>query len=60
MDPLLLQRARTGLIRTGLIAYEKPLYQVLALDENPSSLPGHTPGLQSLGQIFKHLGKEAL
>jgi hypothetical protein len=27
-----LQQARNDLIRTGLIAYERPLYQVLALD----------------------------
>lgn len=32
MDPSRLIRARTDLIRLGLLAYERPLYQVLALD----------------------------
>lgn len=32
MEPSRLVRARTDLIRLGLVAYEPPLYQVLALD----------------------------
>ncbi len=32
MDPSRLARARADLIRLGLIAYQRPLYQVLALD----------------------------
>jgi hypothetical protein len=32
LDPLRLVQARAELIRAGLIAYDKPLYQVLALD----------------------------
>ena len=31
--------ARKGLLRAGLIAYEAPLYQVLALDAPPPVLP---------------------
>jgi len=31
--------AREGLLRAGLIAYEAPLYQVLALDAPPSARP---------------------
>ena len=32
MDPARLAQARTDLVQLGLIAYERPLYQVLALD----------------------------
>jgi hypothetical protein len=31
--------ARKGLLRAGLIAYEVPLYQVLALDPTPPAAP---------------------
>jgi len=40
-----LERARTALIGAALIAYERPLYQVLALD--PPS-PPRLPGIQSV------------
>jgi hypothetical protein len=33
MDPLLLARARQELVNARLIAWQRPLYQVLALDE---------------------------
>jgi len=36
-DPVRLSKARGDLIRTGLIAYQRPLYQVLALD-SPSRI----------------------
>ena len=36
MDPLRLVQARAELIRAGLIAYDRPLYQVLALDRPPA------------------------
>ena len=41
MDPLVLSASRQQLIRAGLIAYEKPFYQVLSLDwvEAPRSGP---------------------
>jgi hypothetical protein len=32
MDPHALHEARANLVRIGLIAWQKPLYQVLALD----------------------------
>lgn len=35
MEPVRLRKARGDLIRTGLIAYQRPLYQVLALDSPP-------------------------
>ena len=34
-DPVRLSKARGDLIRAGLIAYQRPLYQVLALDPPP-------------------------
>jgi len=50
MDPLLLSASRQQLIRAGLIAYEKPLYQVLDLE--PTS---NTPrsGQLSVGDILR-------
>ena len=50
MDESDLEKARQELMRIGLIAYQRPLYQVLALDRQqrrPSSQ------LQSLEQIFQ-------
>ncbi len=35
MDPVRLSKARGDLIRAGLVAYQRPLYQVLALDSPP-------------------------
>jgi hypothetical protein len=45
MRPEQLERARRDLIGVGLIAYERPLYQVLALDP---PLPPRQCGLQPL------------
>ena len=59
MDADTLIQARHELIRIGLIAYQKPLYQVLALDtliEATNRYPGH---IQSLAQIFKQIGEGA-
>jgi len=39
MDPVRLSKARDDLIRAGLIAYQRPLYQVLALDSPPRIEP---------------------
>ena len=41
MDPVMLSASRQQLIRAGLIAYERPFYQVLSLDsaEAPRSGP---------------------
>jgi hypothetical protein len=39
MDPVSLSAARRQLIEADLIAYRKPLYQVLSLPEDPQSSP---------------------
>ena len=41
MDPLALSASRQQLIQAGLIAYEKPFYQVLSLE--PASAPRSGP-----------------
>ena len=42
--------ARTGLLRAGLIAYEAPFYQVLALDASPLPRPmAEAPRSQARG-----------
>lgn len=64
LDGTALARARQELIRAGLIAYEKPLYQVLSLDQSDSattrSAATRDPRLgvpQSLGQIIREMGR---
>jgi hypothetical protein len=52
MDPSRLIRARTDLIRLGLLAYERPLYQVLALDA-----PAPEDVRVRLDQLHEILGK---
>jgi hypothetical protein len=64
MDNSTLKQARQNLIQIGLIAYQKPLYQVLALDnstvvtevvgERSSSAQPH-----SLGQIFRKIMEDS-
>ncbi len=59
MDANTLAQTRKELIRIGLIAYQKPLYQVLALD-TPTKTKNTCPGqFQSLAQIFKQIGEGA-
>jgi len=53
MDEQALIGNRQELIDIGLIAYRKPLYQVLAIDP-PSVRPTGT--LESIEQIFKGIG----
>ncbi|HOW74094.1 MAG TPA: hypothetical protein PKY77_26105 [Phycisphaerae bacterium] len=62
LDGPALARAREELIRVRLIAYERPLYQVLSLDKfatanlaggGPASPRGGAP--QSLGEILRQL-----
>jgi len=65
LRPEPLAAAREALIHTGLIAYEAPLYQVLALDPPPATTPlsrsppvhsrspGATRGLRSLQEILR-------
>jgi hypothetical protein len=42
-SPQRLQTARAGLVRAGLIAFEAPLYQVLALEPEPAAVPPLPP-----------------
>src|SRR5258708_16431931 len=48
MDPLVLSASRQQLIQAGLIAFEKPLYQVLSL--NPIDAPRSRP--LSVGDVL--------
>ncbi len=61
MDAGTLAKARHELIRSGLIAYETPLYQVLALDERErTKAPDRPRGeFQSLARIFREIGEGA-
>ncbi len=54
MEEHALIQARAELINIGLIAYRKPLYQVLAIDTEPAMRSGT---LQSVEQIFKRIGE---
>jgi hypothetical protein len=49
MEPLVLSASRQQLIQAGLIAFEKPLYQVLSLD--PIGAPRSGP--VSVGEILR-------
>jgi hypothetical protein len=49
LDLLQLAGARQQLLRADLIAYRKPLYQVLSLADPPAPVP-HTPEPQRAGQ----------
>lgn len=53
--------ARMALVRIGLIAWQRPIYQVLSLDAFPASEITRTPSAQpqSLEQIFKQIAREA-
>ena len=58
LDGPALARARQELIAAGLIAYQRPLYQVLALDSPAPGLtgpPSRFGGPLSLGQILRGL-----
>ena len=56
LDPLELAAARRQLVQADLIAYQKPLYQVLALDPapGPAALP-RAGQVQSAGDILRRL-----
>jgi hypothetical protein len=54
-----LTQARHDLVRIGLIAYQKPLYQVLALDAPIKTTRKYPDQIQSLAQIFKQIGEAA-
>jgi hypothetical protein len=49
MDPLALSASRQQLVRAGLIAYEKPFYQVLSLDPVPAPRSGSI----SVGELLR-------
>jgi hypothetical protein len=56
MEQSALQDARTSLIRIGLIAWQEPLYQVLALDRPKGEKPAPRLNMDnplSLGDILK-------
>jgi len=48
IDGARLRRARDDLIAAGLVAYARPLYQVLALVDPPSSLPSPSSSPQHM------------
>lgn len=54
MDECDLVRYRRQLIDLGLVAYRKPLCQVLAIE---ADAPRQTGSLQSLEQVFKRIGE---
>ena len=53
LPPERLARARVGLIRAGLIAYEAPLYQVLALESSRVQTPAsaRAPSRRGSGEL---------
>jgi hypothetical protein len=56
MDQGALEQARANLIRVGLIAWQKPLYQVLSLDKAVREKPAPRTRMDkplSLGEILK-------
>ena len=55
MDETVLKDARSELVEVGLIAHQKPLYQVLDLDRRCQH-PRSDSNPQSLEQIFKRIG----
>lgn len=61
IDPLQLSTARRQLEQSGLIAFRKPLYQVLSLEPSDTTAavpapPGHRSGqAQSAGDILRRI-----
>jgi len=57
VDHATLSQARTQLCQRGLIAYQNPLYQVLALDEPPAVSPPAQRAGQALSvkDVLQHL-----
>lgn len=49
-----LESARTALIELDLIAYEAPLYQVLALS-SPAAAPARAPGMEDLQRTLERV-----
>jgi len=57
MAPARLEQARADLTRLGLIAYESPLYQVLALDAPAVASLSREQWRERFAQLRAHLGK---
>lgn len=65
LDPAALEQARRALLAADLIAFERPLYQVLALDGAAPSRPEPAPredivrraGARHLAEILRELGE---
>lgn len=55
LSALRLQRARAELNQVELIAYRKPLYQVLDLSSMCRPIPRHNGEAVSAGDILKHI-----
>lgn len=53
IEPQTLADARNILLETRLIAWKKPLYQVLSLDPDRSHPRDAMPGPLSLGDVLK-------
>lgn len=60
LDPVVIAAARQCLIQADLLAYRKPLYQILALPEpvpataNPAPAPRNGPA-RTAGDILRHV-----
>ena len=63
MDAGMLERSRSQLMHLGLIAYRKPMYQVLPLNESAPTVEKpalrKTGDLQALGMIFRQFKENA-
>jgi hypothetical protein len=56
LEPVQLAAARTQLIEAGLLAYRKPLYQLLALPSRQQTLPSNRSGqVRSVGDLLRQL-----
>ena len=56
LDPASLVAARAQLIAAGLLAYRKPLYQLLALPSRQQTLPTSRSGqVRSVGDLLRQL-----
>jgi hypothetical protein len=54
MDEKSLEKARKELVRIDLVAWQRPLYQVLAIDG--TTKPRSSGNLQSLAQVLEQIG----
>jgi hypothetical protein len=59
MDQSMLQDARSCLVQNGMIAWQRPLYQVLSLDISDTAKRSTREQPLSLGSILKNAREEA-